>query len=108
MGAIDALVRSGDLKFIKDRQLRLHLVRWSALITKAERFNLQQTQFMSSALFRLLPAFEADNKWTILERREVSELLKIYRFSLKLSMDTMKELRATASEILERLAELTE
>ena len=108
MGAIDALVRSGDIRLIRDRELRLSLARWSALLTRAERFESQHGQFQFSGYFRLIPAFNADGKWTILERREIRELLNISRITLKLSLDTMEDLRVTAEIILERLSELTE
>ena len=108
MGAIDALVRSGDLRLIRDRELRLSLARWSALLTRANRFESQHSQLQFFGYFRLIPAFNADEKWTNSERREISELLDISRSTLKLSLDTMEELRVTAEIILERLSELTE
>ena len=108
MGSIDALVSSGDLRFIRDRTLRLHLARWSALLTRAERMELQHGQILHSSIFRSVPAFAADEKWTSEERREIRALLVISKLSLNMSMDTMTELRATADEVLSRLLKLTE
>jgi len=108
IGSIDALVRSGDLRLIRDRTLRLHLARWSALLTRAERMELQHTQLMYGGVLRSVPAFEADGKWTNVERREIRELVAISKLTLEMSMETMTELRATASEVRSRLLELTE
>jgi hypothetical protein len=108
MGSIDALVRGGDLRFITDHELRGHLTRWSALLTQTARMDLQHTDFQIAGLYLVVPAFEADSKWTDEERRQIRAMLILTMGTLKLSMDTMIELRATAERVLERLAEITE
>ncbi len=108
MGSIDALVRSGDLRLIGDRPLRLHLARWSALLTRAERMESQHTQLMQGSVLRSVPAFEADGVWTVEERRELRELALISKLTLQMSLETMKELRTTAGAVHGRLLELTE
>ncbi len=108
MGSIDALVRSGDIRLIRDRTLRHHLARWSALLTRAERMEFQHTQLMHGGVLRSVPAFEADGKWTSEERREIRELVLISKLTLQMSIETMTELRATAGEVRGRLLELTE
>jgi hypothetical protein len=108
IGAIDALVRGGDLRFITDHELRGHLARWSALLTQTARKDLQHTDLQIAGLYLVVPAFEADNKWTDEERRQIRDTLIVTMGSLKMSMDTMIELRATAERVLERLAEITE
>jgi hypothetical protein len=108
MGSIDALVRGGDLRFITDHELRGHLTRWSALLTQTARMDLQHTDFQIAGLYLVVPAFEADSKWTDEERRQIRDMLILTMGTLKLSMDTMIELRATAERVLERLAEITE
>jgi hypothetical protein len=105
MGSIDALVRGGDLRFITDHVLRGHLARWSALITRSARMELQHTNLQIDGLFMMVPAFVADGKWTSEERRETREMLIQTKFTLKPTMDTMTDLRATAEKVLERLAE---
>jgi len=108
MGSIDALVRGGDLRFITDHELRGHLARWSALLTQAARMDLQHTDLQIAGLYLVVPAFEADNKWTDEERRQIRDMLILTMGTLQLSMDTMIELRATAERVLERLAEIAE
>jgi hypothetical protein len=108
MGSIDALVRGGDLRFITDHEFRGHLTRWSALLTQTARMDLQHTDFQIAGLYLVVPAFEADSKWTDEERRQIRNMLILTMGTLKLSMDTMIELRATAERVLERLAEITE
>jgi len=107
MGSIDALVRSGDLRIIKDQALRLSLARWSALVTRAERMELQHEASLRSGFYRSVPAFAADGKWTSEERREIRDRLLHSKYSLELTMETMADLRATADEVLDRLLELT-
>jgi hypothetical protein len=108
MGTIDATVRSGDLRFIADHELRGHLARWSALLTRSNRMELQYTKVKVEGLWRKVPEFKADGKWAIEERREIREILVNTKFPLKLLMDTMVELRATAENVLERLGEVTQ
>ncbi|MEM7277258.1 MAG: hypothetical protein AAF385_03960 [Pseudomonadota bacterium] len=108
MGSIDALVRGGDLRFITDHELRGHLARWSALLTQSARMDLQHTDLQIAGLYLVVPEFEADNKWTDEERRQVRDMLIQTMGTLELSMDAMIELRATAERVLERLAELAE
>jgi hypothetical protein len=108
MGTIDAIVRSGDLRFIADHELRGHLARWSALLTRSNRTELQHTKAQVEGMWRKVPEFKADGKWTIEERREIREILVNTKFTLKLVMDTMVELRATAEKVIERLDEVTQ
>ena len=108
MGIIDAMVRNGDLRFITDDELRGHLARWSALLTRSNRMELQHTKAQLDGLWRKVPEFKADGKWDIEERREIREILVTTKFTLKLVIDTMVELRATAEKVLERLGEVTQ
>ena len=108
MGSIDAVVRNGDLRFITDRELRGHLTRWSALLTRSTRLELQHTNVQIDGLWRKVPAFKADGKWAIEERRETREMLVNSKDTLKFVMDTMVELRDTAESILDRLHEVTQ
>lgn len=107
-GSIDAVVRSGELRFITDHELRGHLARWSALLTRSTRMELQHTKVQVEGLWRRVPAFKADGKWSVEERREIREMLVNVKYTLKLVMDTMVELRDTAESILERLDEVTQ
>ena len=108
MGSVDALVRGGDLRLITDRELRGHLARWSALLTKAARMDLMHTDLQIASLLMVIPAFEADNKWTNEERRQIRDMLIQAMGTLELNMNAIIELRATAEKVLERLAEIGE
>ena len=55
----------------------------------------------------VIPAFAADNTWTKEERRQIRDTLILTMDTLSLNIDTMSELRTTAEEVLERLAEIT-
>jgi hypothetical protein len=108
MGSVDALVRGGDLRLITDHELRGHLARWSALLTQAARMDLMHTDLQIAGLHMVIPAFEADNKWTNEERRQIRDMLIQTMGTLELNMNTITELRATAEKVLERLAEIAE
>jgi hypothetical protein len=108
MGSVDALVRGGDIRFITDREFRGHLARWSALLTQTARMDLMHTDLQFAGLNMVIPAFEADNKWTNEERRQIRDMLIQTMGTLEINMDTMIELRATAERVLERLAEIAE
>jgi hypothetical protein len=108
VGSVDALVRGGDLRFIKDYELRGHLARWSALVTQSTRMSLMHTDLQIEGVLTLVPAFEADGKWSNEERRHIKGMLLEMKGTLEMITETMTELRATAERVLERLAEITE
>jgi len=106
IGSVDALVRGGDLRLITDYELRGHLARWSALLTQSARMSLVHTDLQIEGLNMLVPAFEADGKWSNEERRHVKVMLIQTKSTLEMNMETMTDLRATAERVLERLAEI--
>jgi len=108
MGSVDALVRGGDLRLITDHELRGHLARWSALLTQAARMDLMHTDLHFAGLHMVIPAFEADNKWTNEERRQIRLMAIQTMGTLELNMNAITELRAAAEKVLERLAEIAE
>lgn len=108
IGSIDALVRGGDLQLISDFELRRHLARWSALLTQSSRQSLIHTDIQIGGLYMLVPAFEADGKWSDEERRHIKTMLIHMMTTLEMNMETQKELRATAETVLERLDEIAQ
>ena len=108
IGSVDALVRGGHLRLITDYKLRRHLARWSALLTQAARMSLIHSDLQIEGLYMLVPAFEADGKWSNEERRHIKVMLIQTKGSLQMNMDAMTELHATAERVLERLAEIAE
>lgn len=108
IGSVDALVRSGDLRFITDHELRGHLARWSALQTHSARVSLMHTEQQIHGLQMLVPEFEADSMWTNEERRQIKVMLIQMKGTLEMIMETMAEQRANAERVLERLDELVQ
>lgn len=106
IGSVDALVRGGDLRLITDYELRGHLARWSALLAQSSRMSLIHTDIQIGSLYMLVPAFEADGKWSNEERRHIKIMLMNMVATLEMNMETQTELRATAQRVLERLAEM--
>lgn len=106
IGSVDALVRGGDLRLVTDYELRGHLARWSALLTQSSRQSLIHTDIQIGGLYMLVPAFEADGKWSDEERRHIKIMLINMMGTLEMNMETQTELRATAEKVLERLAEI--
>ena len=107
-GSVDALVRSGDLRFITDHELRGHLARWSALLTHSARVSLMHTEQQIHGLQMLVPEFEADSIWTNEERRQIKIMLIQLKGTLEMIMETMAEQRANAERVLERLDEIAQ
>jgi hypothetical protein len=70
--------------------------------------SLVHTDLQIEGLNMLVPAFEADGKWSNEERRHIKVMLIQTKATLEMNMDTMTELRATAERVLERLAEIAE
>ena len=70
--------------------------------------DLMHTDLQFAGLFVVIPAFEADNKWTNEERRQARDLVVQTMGTLELTATAISELRATAEKVLERLAELVE
>lgn len=108
IGSVDALIRGGNLRLITDFELRGLLARWSALLTHAARVSLLHTDFQIEGLNMLVPAFEADGRWSNEERRHIKVMLMQTKGTHEMIMETMTDLRATAEKVLERLVELAE
>ena len=68
---------------------------------------LIHTDLQINGLDMLVPAFEADSKWTDEERRHMKVMLTQTKGTLRMNMTTMVELRTTAERIVVRLTELT-
>ena len=54
MGSVQAFVENGNVGAISDRQLRLLLARWSGLLVKNRRVNLQAVDFQHGAVLPLV------------------------------------------------------
>jgi len=76
MGIVQALVESGNIGVISDRDLRLHLSVWAGLLVEKRRFNLQAVDFQYQIVIPALARATADLVWTEAERREAQTLLR--------------------------------
>ena len=77
-------------------------------MTQSTRMSLIHTDLQIEGVFTLVPAFEADGKWSKEERRHIKGMLMETKGTLEMITETMTELRATAESVLERLAETAE
>ncbi len=105
MGSAQALVESGNIGAIGDRQLRLLLSRWAGLLEEKRRFNLQAVDFQTH---RVMPVFArtwADREWTAPERRELQELYRTLGTLQALVITNQRRLQASAIEILDYLGQ---
>ena len=100
MGSVQALVESGNIGAISDRQLRLLLARWAGLLEKRRRINLQAVDFQHREVLPVIARASADRAWSSSERRELSTLLS-HMFTLHgFVLNNQHELRAAATDIL--------
>ena len=100
MGSAQALVESGNIGAIGDRQLRLLLSRWAGLLEEKRRFNLQAVDFQ---LHHVMPAFArtwSDREWSEPERLELQELYRTLGTLQALVIENQERLQAAAGEIL--------
>ena len=74
MGIVQALVNSGNLGNISDRELRLRLSRWAGLLKEKDRKTLQATQFQINSLMPVIAEVSADARWSVAERRRTQVL----------------------------------
>lgn len=103
MGTVQALVESGNLALVSDRELRLGLARWAGLLENRRRFNLQAVQFQHREVMPSFARGAADGQWSVSERRELqihlSQLVQLF----DTTVDNQRQLLATAQDILKFL-----
>lgn len=105
MGSAQALVESGNIGAIGDRQLRLLLSRWAGLLEEKRRFNLQAVDFQLHRVMPVVASASADQEWTELERREIQSLYRTMGVLQSLVIENQRRLRSAAGEILAYLRE---
>lgn len=99
MGTVQALVESGNLAVVSDREMRLGLARWTGLLENNRRFNLQATQFQQRAVVPLFARAAADGRWSAGERRELQIHLSQFVNLFDTTVDNQRQLLATAQDI---------
>ncbi len=105
MGSVQALVESGNIGVIGDRELRLRLARWAGLLEQRRRFNLQAVDFQHREVLPVAASTGADLVWTETERRQLRSLLDQLVALHAIVVDNQRALQATAEDILAYLRE---
>lgn len=105
MGTVQALVESGNLAVVSDREMRLGLARWTGLLENNRRFNLQAVQFQQREVVPSFARAAADGRWSASERRELQIGLSQFVRLFDTTADNQRQLLATAQDILVFLQE---
>jgi len=105
MGTAQALVESGTVASITDRDLRLHLAKWSGLLEERRRFNLQAVSFQLDRLVPAIARASADRDWSETERRELQILYRTLSNLGTYVIENQRRLLATAEDIQRYLRE---
>ncbi len=103
MGVAQALVNSGNLSQIHDRELRLRLARWSGLIRENNRKQLQAVDYQLISLLTVLSDAAADDEWTAEERRKMQIVLDSMAAAVLNVVRSQRALLVEAKQIHEYL-----
>ncbi len=107
LGASQAIIESGYIGFIKDRELRGLLSKWIGLLKLQNRYQALATEFVLHHLHPKLSEYSADDRWT---KEELSELEYNWDLSaqyLSLSYQNQLKLLTEAENIVQRLDQLS-
>ncbi len=99
MGIVQALVNSGNLSSISDREFRLRLSRWAGLLKEKDRKTFQATQFQVNFLMPVIAEVAADKQWSAEERRRVQLLLETLQLLQGMVVDNQRLLLDEARDI---------
>ena len=104
LGSVEALVESGNIGAVGDRELRLRLSHWEGLLEQCRRKNLQLVS-LDKSVMPLIVRAGSDLHWSEIERRELRALLDNSLGFFDISVDCQHELRGVAQDILAFLRE---
>ena len=107
MGYVQALVGSGNLGAISDRELRLRLSHWSGLLDEKQRYTLQATNFQLTTLVGAISEVRADGAWSPEERRRMQSLYRSLGVLHGLVIENQRRLIEEARAIRAYLQETT-
>ncbi len=105
MGTVQALVESGNIVLVSDRDLRLRLARWAGLLEERRRFNLQAVTFQQREVMPAFARASADGQWSASERRELQVLMSHMLALFDSTVNNQRQLLQTAQDILAFLRE---
>lgn len=103
MGTVQALVESGNVTAIRERELRLRLARWSGLLTEGRRKNLYAGDDLRDNVLPTFMRARADGRWTPEERRMAREVLGNHLGVMEMVMENQQRLLQAAEAILDYL-----
>lgn len=103
MGSAQALVQSGNLGVLSDRQLRLRLSEWAGLLDEKIRYGGMATNALFREIFPAVADFDADGVWSPDERRKFRTLTEQQIFVTDLVTMNHERLQRAAEEILRYL-----
>ena len=104
LGSVQALVESGNLGAVGDRELRLRLSRWEGVLKQCRRKNQQALDFERGVAPLIIRA-GSDLRWSEVERRELRALLDNVLAYAEIRVVCQQELRGVAQDILAFLHE---
>ena len=100
MGTVQALVESGNIVLVSNRDLRLRLARWAGLLEQCRRFNLQAVTFQQREVMPAFATASADDQWSAGERRELQVLMSHMLALFDSTVSNQRQLLETAQDIL--------
>jgi hypothetical protein len=104
LGSVQALVESGNIGAIGDRELRLRVSRWAGLLEQCRRKNLQGV-LLDKSVMPLIVGAGSDLSWSQTERRELQALLENALYFFDIRVECQRELHRVAQDILAFLHE---
>lgn len=105
MGSVQALVESGNLGAVGDRELRLRLARWAGFLNECHRKVIQAVEYQHHELATFSAQAGSDLRWTETERRQVRALLSNMLVLFDTSVRCQRKSREAALDVLEYLEE---
>lgn len=103
MGNVEALVRSGNIGAIADRELRLRLSTWGGLLEEKSRFTQNAVTFQSLVFNPSAARLGADEIWTAAERRELRSNLRWLKNLMQGTVENQERLNIAAKELSDYL-----
>ncbi len=103
MGIAQALVDSGNLGAVEDRDLRLRLSRWGGLVEQCRRKNIVAVE-LDLSLTPLIVEAGSDLHWSEIERRQLRALLGTMLMYFDIRVACQRELRDEVQSLLAYLS----
>ena len=99
LGAAQALVDSGNIIAIADRDLRLRMTRWSGLLATDKRFSLQIASYALQSLVPAIATASSDGTLSSEERETLRQLLRTKLLLHDIIVESQRRLLGTAQDL---------